>query len=442
MKKITFMILMLASLTGYSQLTDPVNITRKQLFANWKFDHDTILINRLHVGDGKFGIDSLGRIIYYNNALPTAGKMLYGNGTYFTTLAAGTANQYLKMNAGATAPEWVTPSFGTGTVTSVGISSTDLSVSGSPVTSSGSITLNINNLAVTDAKINNVAWSKVTGAPAFITDLSSFTTDNLTEGATNLYSQWLGSTDIYHASGNVGIGGAPSYLFDVMSGSDRFITIDPANQLSKFGDISISNRYLEVDGVARTFNLYAGGSPLFQIELNNGKISLYNSIAPTDDYFLVGDGTYADFVSPSDAKTALAITSTDISDFSTEINKLVATPLNLTAQTASTNGTYYTPPSDGYYEISITGTITTTGTSPVIGVVAKWTDANDNVEKSYPGSDINFFNRTNNNNTGTGTFAIQFVAFVKASTGIKYDAVIASGSCTYDLIMTVEKLNY
>jgi len=42
---------------------------------------------------------------------------------------------------------------GTGTVTSAGISSTDLSVVGSPITTSGSITLNVNANAVTNAKL-------------------------------------------------------------------------------------------------------------------------------------------------------------------------------------------------------------------------------------------------------------------------------------------------
>lgn len=46
---------------------------------------------------------------------------------------------------------------GGGTVTSVGVTSTDLSVSGSPVTSSGNITLNINNSAVTTTKLANEA---------------------------------------------------------------------------------------------------------------------------------------------------------------------------------------------------------------------------------------------------------------------------------------------
>jgi hypothetical protein len=37
-----------------------------------------------------------------------AGDIMYHNGTDWIRLAKGTAGQTLKMNAGATAPEWVT----------------------------------------------------------------------------------------------------------------------------------------------------------------------------------------------------------------------------------------------------------------------------------------------------------------------------------------------
>lgn len=41
-------------------------------------------------------------------ASAAAGDIMYFNGTIWTRLAKGTAAQTLKMNAGATAPEWVT----------------------------------------------------------------------------------------------------------------------------------------------------------------------------------------------------------------------------------------------------------------------------------------------------------------------------------------------
>lgn len=62
-----------------------------------------------------------------------------------------------KVRCDGTNVEAITVGTGAGTVTSVGVSSTDLSVSGSPVTGSGSITLNINNDAITYAKMQNVS---------------------------------------------------------------------------------------------------------------------------------------------------------------------------------------------------------------------------------------------------------------------------------------------
>lgn len=59
---------------------------------------------------------------------------------------------------------WSTPSGG-GSVTSVGVISTDLSVAGSPITGSGNFTLNINANAVTYAKFQQVAAVSLVGNP-------------------------------------------------------------------------------------------------------------------------------------------------------------------------------------------------------------------------------------------------------------------------------------
>jgi len=76
--------------------------------------------------------------------LTTAGDTLYGGTSGAgTRLAIGTAGQVLTVNSGATAPQWSTPT--TGTVTSVGQSFTGglISVTGSPVTSSGTLALTV-----------------------------------------------------------------------------------------------------------------------------------------------------------------------------------------------------------------------------------------------------------------------------------------------------------
>lgn len=76
---------------------------------------------------------------------------------------SGNNSKVLALNSGGTDVEWITA--GVGTVTSVGISSTDLSVSGSPITASGSITVNLNTVAV------NKGGTGATTAPGALVNL-------------------------------------------------------------------------------------------------------------------------------------------------------------------------------------------------------------------------------------------------------------------------------
>ena len=81
--------------------------------------------------------------------LTTQGDIVYASSANTPArLAKGTANQVLAINAGATAPEWVTPT--TGDITDV-VAGTGLSGGGS----SGAVTLNIANTAVTAASYTN-----------------------------------------------------------------------------------------------------------------------------------------------------------------------------------------------------------------------------------------------------------------------------------------------
>lgn len=68
----------------------------------------------------------------------------------------GTSGQVLTSNGSTSPPSWTTIGGGSGTVTSVAIGSTDFSVSGSPITTSGTITLDLNTSGVSAGTYNNV----------------------------------------------------------------------------------------------------------------------------------------------------------------------------------------------------------------------------------------------------------------------------------------------
>jgi hypothetical protein len=81
-------------------------------------------------------------------AAPTAGAVAYGTGSAYAFTSAGTAGQVLTSN-GSGAPTWANASGGSGTVTSVGMTvPAFLSVTGSPITSSGTLALSLSGTAL------------------------------------------------------------------------------------------------------------------------------------------------------------------------------------------------------------------------------------------------------------------------------------------------------
>lgn len=80
----------------------------------------------------------------------TQGGVLYRDATTWMALSPGTSGQYLQTQGASANPQWASVSLsGGGTVTSVGVTSTDLAVSGSPITTTGNITLDLNTSGAT-----------------------------------------------------------------------------------------------------------------------------------------------------------------------------------------------------------------------------------------------------------------------------------------------------
>lgn len=108
-----------------------------------------------------------------------AGDILYYNGTNLTRLPIGSADQFLRVNAGATAPEWDTLSFGSGTVTSVSVVTAN-GVSGSVATSTTTPAITLTLGAITPSAIQ---VSGLTASEIVITDASK----NLVSAAVATY---------------------------------------------------------------------------------------------------------------------------------------------------------------------------------------------------------------------------------------------------------------
>ena len=120
--------------------------------------------------------------------------------------------------------------------------------------------------------------------------------------------------------------------------------------------------------------------------------------------------------------------------------------VNLTGQTAGIAATtaYTNGATDCYYLVCWNATVTTAATTSCVlgGFQLRYTNATDNVVKSFPTTNVNFVNQTNNNAT-TSAIGGSFTIKSKASTTIQYIMGYTSSGATpmaYDLNITVIKL--
>jgi hypothetical protein len=166
---------------------------------------------------------SNGALKFYNSTNANTVTMQSGvtSASYTVTLptAQGAASTFLQNN-GSGVLSWVAAP-GSGTVTSVGISSTSLSVSGSPVTGAGSITVDLSANSVGNSVLANMATQTIKGR----TTVGTGSPEDLTSaqvlgiiGLTNAITGTLTATRVPFASGAAALTDDATMTYSVASG--------------------------------------------------------------------------------------------------------------------------------------------------------------------------------------------------------------------------------
>jgi len=138
--------------------------------------------------------------------LPVAGAIAYGNGVSYAFTAVGSATQVL-TSAGSGTPTWSSPA--TGSVTSVGLTAPAIfTVTGSPVTSSGTLALTYSGTALpvlnggTGSTTNAGAAFALKGANADITSITGLTTALSAGQGGTAQSTWTTGDLLYASAAN------------------------------------------------------------------------------------------------------------------------------------------------------------------------------------------------------------------------------------------------
>lgn len=331
-------------------------------------------------------INTTGQIIKYYGIDVVTGDMFKGGAGAYEVLSIGTPDQLLRVNAGGTNFEWYTPTF------------LAAEVDGS-VTNEGSLTVNAG-----------------TGTTSLISSNTS------------------GSTDVTLTAAGINTIGEVGNVITITATEVDGSTTNEVQNLS----YDAGNREVDIS--------LGGTSATIPLAVDDGATEGLSSYTPAD--FTVTAGNVAiDYTNGQEATTSQDgfLSQTDWDTFNNKTG-LVQTPTEQTGQTASIGATtaYTTPAADGYYRISVCATITTAaGTSLDLASVVKWTEATDNVVKTWPSNNINNLNRTVTNGTGVA-IAFDVVAHVKAETAIQYQTVFSfvGGAPQYNIHIYIEKLAF
>lgn len=288
----------------------------------------------------------------------TQGDLLYRSATGWTVLPPGTANNILTTGGAGANPSW--SSVGSGTVQSVGLAlpSSILTVSGSPVTGTGTLT---GSLATQTA---NIVWAgPTTGSAATPTFRSLVGADLPNPSATTLGGiqstvgashQWVSSIS------TLGVPGLTQPAFTDISGTATGAQL-PNPTLSTLGGIQAINavtsnwiRSINTSGVPQlsqpAFSDISGGATLAQLPSIGNNTILAN----------ISGGSSTPLASSLSAVIDSSIASTQGDILYRNSSAWVALAPGTSGQVLSSGGTAANP---SWATVTGTGTVTSVGTN-------------------------------------------------------------------------------